>query len=114
MEFVDPPVTRKGAVSEKWLAIAQELQDNPNKWALVGDFTPGMATHLRRGTYPAFMADFSGEGVEQATLYMKRHWQITTRKIEKTDETETEEQTSEEETKKTKGTRHNIYMRWLG
>jgi hypothetical protein len=102
MEFVDPPATRKGAVSEKWLAIAQALQENPNKWALVGDFTPGMATHLRRGTYPAFMGDFSGESPEQATLYMKLHWEITTRKIENS---------SEDEDQKP---RHNIYMRWLG
>lgn len=102
MEFVDPPVTRKGAVSEKWLAIAHALKENPNKWALVGDFTPGMATHLRRGTYPAFMEDFSGESPEQATLYMKLHWQITTRKKENSGEDEDQKP------------RHNIYMRWIG
>lgn len=100
MDFVDPPVTKKGAVSEKWLEIARALQAHPNEWGLVGDFTPGVATHLRRGTYPAFMDGFSGEHGPQATLYMKSRWEITTRKIANTEETG--------------GTRQNIYMKWIG
>lgn len=94
MEFVSPPPETRGPRSERWIKVVAELKQNPGEWALVGNFSPGVATHIRRGKYPAFLTgvDSSQEG---AHLYMNRHWEITTRKTNE-------------------GKRNDIYIRWLG
>ena len=92
MEFVDPPEA-KGQRSERWREIAKTLKENRGQWALVGNFSPGVATHIRRGQYKAFLpSDATSETPE---VYMKQHWEVTTRK---TDD----------------GNRNDIYIRWLG
>lgn len=92
MEFIAPPPETKGQRSERWREIVASLRERKGEWALVGNFSPGVATHIRRGKYPAFL-----DGCTQPDVgtYMSSHWQITTRK---TDE----------------GKRNDIYIRWLG
>lgn len=92
MEFVKPPPEKKGQRSERWRSIVSELKKNRGEWALVGNFSPGVATHIRRGKYPAFL-----EGIDHdnPNLYMAAHWEITTRKTDN-------------------GNRNDIYIRWLG
>lgn len=94
MEFTTPPPEKKGQRSERWINIVAELKQHKGEWALVGNFSPGVATHIRRGKYPAFLEDWTGSG-EQADIYMKQHWEITTRKTDS-------------------GKRNNVYVRWLG
>ena len=61
---------------------------------MVGNFSPGVATHIRRGLYKAFLGGWVGsEG--DVTAYMQRHWEITTRKTDV-------------------GSRNDIYIRWIG
>jgi hypothetical protein len=94
MEFIDPPPEAKGQRSERWREIVSTLKDKKGEWARVGNFSPGVATHIRRGQYKAFLGGWEGsEGDVEA--YMKRHWQVTTRK---TDD----------------GKRNDVYVRWLG
>lgn len=92
MEFIDPPPESKGQRSERWREIVKTLKENKGKWALVGNFSPGVATHIRRGQYKAFLAD---NDPTAADLYMKQHWEITTRKTDG-------------------GARNDVYVRWLG
>lgn len=95
MEFVTPPPEKKGQKSERWRTVVAQLKDNPGAWAMVGNFSPGVATHIRRGKYPAFLPDDERLGDDAAAVYMRTHWEVTTRK---TDD----------------GKRNDVYIRWLG
>lgn len=91
MEFVTPPPERKGQRSQKWREIVAALKEKKGEWALVGNFSPGVATHIRRGKYPAFL-----DGCDRSPdLWMRDHWEITTRKTDN-------------------GKRNDVYIRWLG
>lgn len=88
MEFIDPPAgNRRG----RWKEIVQTLKENKGKWALVGNFSPGVATQIRRGNYKAFIDNDS----VTPEVHMKQHWEVTTRKTND-------------------GSRNDIYIRWLG
>lgn len=91
MEFVTPPPEKKGQRSQKWRDIVAALKSNKGEWALVGNFSPGVATHIRRGKYPAFL-----DGCDTPVdLWMQSHWEVTTRKTDN-------------------GKRNDVYIRWLG
>lgn len=92
MEFVTPPPERKGQRSQKWREIVAALKEKKGEWALVGNFSPGVATHIRRGKYPAFLEDCDND---QHGVYMAAHWEVTTRKTDN-------------------GKRNDVYIRWLG
>lgn len=92
MEFIDPPPEVKGQRSERWREIARTLKENKGQWALVGNFSPGVATHIRRGQYKAFVD--KDAGIDPAA-YMSLHWEVTTRKTDN-------------------GSRNDVYVRWLG
>ncbi len=94
MEFVDPPPTQRGERSTAWIDRVRTMQENPGEWANVGNYSPGVATNIRRGRYKMFLDGFEGDEA-QKTLYMKRHWEITTRK------------TSD-------GKKNDVFIRWLG
>jgi hypothetical protein len=92
MEFIDPPPEAKGQRSERWREIVRTLKENKGQWALVGNFSPGVATHIRRGQYRAFL---DANDPSSPDVYMKQHWEVTTRKTDN-------------------GTRNDVYVRWLG
>lgn len=96
MERMDPPVEAKGQRSAEWRERVRLLKEHPGEFYKVGNYSPGVATHIRRGEYKAFLdPDNPPLSPEQAEVYMKQHWQITTRKTES-------------------GTRNDIFIRWLG
>jgi len=92
MEFVTPPPEKKGQRSERWINIVRELKEHKGEWALVGNFSPGVATHIRRGKYPAFLDGWTDGEVDS---FMRLHWEITTRKTDG-------------------GKRNDVYVRWIG
>lgn len=94
MEFIDPPAEARGERTQRWKDIVSTLKENKGQWGLVGNFSPGVATHIRRGMYKAFLEGMSPEE-SIAHVYMSQHWKITTRK---TDD----------------GKRNDIYIKWLG
>ena len=94
MDFVDPPARKKGRRSEKWNEIVRTLKENQGQWALVGNYSPGVATHIRRGEYPAFVDGVQGDET-QRSLHMARHWEVTTRKTHD-------------------GKRNDVYIRYIG
>lgn len=91
MEFAEPPMQQGRQRSEKWVNIVKELKERKGEWAKVGNFSPGVATHIRRGKYPAFL-----DGCDTPVdLWMSSHWEVTTRKTDN-------------------GNRNDVYIRWLG
>lgn len=94
MQFVDPPPEARGERTKRWEEIVAMLRAHRGEWALVGNFSPGIATAIRRGKYKAFL-DENQNDETKAQLYMKQHWEVTTRK---TDD----------------GKRNDVYVRWLG
>jgi hypothetical protein len=76
VEFEPPPPIRSGRRNPHWDNVVAQLKEHPGEWALVGNYSPGMAAHIRKGTYPAFIP----EGTKDAAAYMKKHWAITSRK----------------------------------
>ena len=91
MEFTEPPLMKHQKSRQHWTDIVQQLKDNKEKWALVGNYSPGVATHIRRGKYPAFLAA-DNPGTPEG--YMRAHWEVTTRK--------------------TGEGRNDIFIRWMG
>lgn len=91
MEFITPPPQQSRQRSQRWVTIVEELKARPNEWAKVGNFSPGVATHIRRGKYPAFL-----DGCDKSPeLWMQDRWEVTTRKTDG-------------------GNRNDVYIRWLG
>ena len=91
MEFITPPPETQGRRSEHWRDVVRQLNENKGEWALVGNYSPGVATHIRRGKYPAFIPD--GTDIDKHA-YMSMHYEVTTRK---------------------NGTdRNDVYIRWVG
>ena len=95
MEFIAPPPEKKGQRSERWRTIVARLKEHRGEWAMVGNFSPGVATHIRRGKYPAFLPEGERLVDDAASVYMKVNWEITTRKTDN-------------------GKRNDVYIRWLG
>lgn len=91
MEFMEPPPEERGQRSKRWEEIAATLRENPGQWAKVGNFSPGIATAIRRGQYKAFL---DPSDPSPADVYMKQHWEVTTRKTEG-------------------GSRNDVYIRYL-
>ncbi len=94
MEFVDPPVYERKARSDHWLHVVAELKGHKGEWAKVGNYSPGVATNIRRGKYPAFLGGWEGD-TDQLMLFMGRHWEVRTSKTNG-------------------GNKNDVYVRWLG
>lgn len=94
MQFKEPPAERRRQRSAHWETAVAELKNNPGEWGMVGVYSPGVASHLRKGKYPSFLPDGTSDPME-AERYMREHWEITTRRINE-------------------GRRNEVYIRWVG
>ena len=74
MIIADPPIRpKKPRISDKWKVIVDKLKnEHPGDWALIGIYSRGVATHIRKGRYPAFYP----QGVDNVVEYMDSHWSI--------------------------------------
>ena len=90
MEFVEPPPPKRRNNSSHWANAVTELQANPGKWGLVGNYSIGVSTHIKNGRYPAFYPP----GTPDPAEYVRTHWEVTTRSTE--------------------GSRVDVYVRWIG
>ena len=91
MEFKEPPEERRRQRSPHWEKAVAQLKEKPYEWGMVGVYSPGVASHLRKGKYPSFIP----EGTENPERYMKDNWEVTTRRIND-------------------GRRNEVYIRWIG
>lgn len=94
MEFKDPPETarKRRKNTEKWEQIKKSLMGNPDQWGLIGNFTLGVGTHIRRGKYGSLIPE-SITDVSERPAYMEKHWEVTTRRT---------------------GESNDVYIRWIG
>lgn len=95
----EPPSTRYQSVVD-WPTVVSTLKADPGEWGYVGVFSSGVAGHIKAGRYPQFHPH--GDDLEKARVYMRRHWEVTVRKV-----------------KPKKGQedgplRYETYIRWLG
>ena len=77
-----------------WAAVVKTLKADPGEWGYVGDFSSGLASSIRAGRYQQFHPH--GDDEEKARAYMRRHWEVTVRKV------------------KDDSGRYETYLRWLG
>lgn len=95
IELREPsPMPNRAEGSVDWDAVAAELKAAKNEWGYVGDFSSGVASHLRAGRYRQFHPH--ADDPEKARAYMSRHWQVTVRKV------------------KPDNGLYEVYIRWLG
>lgn len=93
VEFRDPkPPAQRWEGQVDWPTNVATLKGMKNQWGYCGDFSSGVAAHMRAGRYKQFHPH--GDDVEAARVYMKRHWEVTVRKTE--------------------SGLYELYIRWLG
>lgn len=93
MDFVEaPPEHKRRSLSQKWVEVVATLMAHPGEWGLVGTYSPGTATGIRRGKYAAFLVGIPDKVDPEA--WMGSHWEVTTRKVDD-------------------GRRNHIYIRYL-
>ncbi len=91
MQIVEPPESKKRGPSTHWTDVATRLKDEyPGQYGLVGNYSVGVATHIRNGHYPAFVKP----GTIDKKAYVERHWDVTTRR--------------------TSDGRNDVYIKWVG
>jgi hypothetical protein len=73
----EPPAQRWDAQVD-WDAVVVACKGKPTEWALVGNYSSGVAAHIRAGRYKQFHPH--GDDTEAAKRYMKKHWEVTIRK----------------------------------
>lgn len=91
MQIGDPPESKKKGPSKYWAEVADRLKtEYPGEYGMVGNYSIGVATHIRKGEYPAFVKP----GVSDRQGYVERHWDVTTRR--------------------TPDGRNDVYVKWIG
>ena len=75
VQFVDSVPSKSKAKREHWVKAAQTLRENPGKWGFVGEYSVGVANHIRKGRYVAFLPP--GLAREEREPYVRNHWEVT-------------------------------------
>jgi len=80
VEFGEPPVSQRRQRSQRWVDVAAQLQAKPGEWAKIeGDFSPGVATHIKKGNYKHFLVGIPETMTSEE--WMRAHWEIRTHKV---------------------------------
>lgn len=75
--FVDIPPNKSKANRSHWANVSQALRDNPEKWGFVGNYSVGVANHIRNGRYIAFIPPSLTFNVAKRKEYVSEHWIVT-------------------------------------
>lgn len=74
----EPPPSRYYARNINWKKIVSEVKALNGEFANIGEFSPGIAGHIRRGGYAHFLPDgFDGD----RKTYMDSHYEVTARSV---------------------------------
>lgn len=81
MQIGNPPESKRKP-STDWLKKVKTLQtEYPGEYGLVGNYSVGVATHIRQGDYPAFLPEsLRGADQDEREQYVRSHWDVTTRR----------------------------------
>jgi hypothetical protein len=95
MQIGNPPESKRKP-STDWVKRVKTLKtEYPGEYGLVGNYSVGVATHIRQGDYPAFLPEsLRGTDQEAREAYVRSHWDITTRR--------------------TSDGRNDVYVAWVG
>lgn len=73
----EPPPSRQHHSDIPWTEIVATINEAAGRFHLIGEFSPGVATHIRQGRYKAFIPD----GTDDPQAYMAREYEVTTRNV---------------------------------
>jgi hypothetical protein len=73
---MDPAPSRLYVGKVNWLKAVELANAEKGTWFLCGEFSPGMAQHLRKGGNKAF---FMGQEPKDPERFMRAHWEIAAR-----------------------------------
>lgn len=91
MQIGDPPESKRKP-SDHWVNVVRKLKtEYPGEYGMVGNYSVGVATHIRDGDYPAFLP---AAPVDDKRSYVRTHWDVTTRR--------------------TPDGRNDVYIKWIG
>jgi hypothetical protein len=95
MQIGNPPESKRKP-STDWVSKVALLQSEyPDQFGMVGNYSVGVATHIRQGDYPAFLPErLRGAEPVEKEQYVKEHWEVTTRR--------------------TADGRNDVYVKWIG
>lgn len=93
VEFRDPkPPNQRWDNVTDWEKNVATLKGMKNTWGYCGEYSAGVAAHIRAGRYKQFHPH--GDDLEAAKSYMRQHWEVTVRKAD--------------------SGLYELYIRWLG
>jgi hypothetical protein len=72
----DPAPSRLYVGKVNWAEAVKIAAEHPQTWYLVGEFSPGMAQHLRQGGNKAFLL---GTEPKDPVRFMRSNWEIAAR-----------------------------------
>lgn len=89
MQIGDPPQSNRSV--KHWVEVVHQLKtEYPGQFGMVGNYSVGVASHIRKGKYPAFVPAH----VTDKQTYVKENWQVVTRR--------------------TPDGRNDVYVKWIG
>lgn len=95
MQIGNPPESKRKPSADWRKKVAILKDEHPDEFGLVGNYSVGVATHIRQGDYPAFLPDsLRGSDPEERERYVSEHWTVTTRR--------------------TADGRNDVYVKWVG
>jgi hypothetical protein len=75
----ETPPTPKRSKRVDWPAAVREMKASPGDWFNIGEFSPGIANHIRKGQYRAFLSEGSPEPPE---VQVRQRWEVTARVVD--------------------------------
>jgi hypothetical protein len=95
VEFRSPkPPAQRWEGQVDWNEVVATLKEAKNEWGYVGNYSSGIASHIRSGRYKQFHPHADDQ--EAGKAYVARHWEVTVRKAD--DDSGL----------------YELYIRWLG
>ena len=106
VSFGDPqPVSRWEG--NDWPKVGAALKARKGKFGHVGQFSTGIASHLRSGRYKAFLPEALHDAdPDEKRAYMRDHWEVTTRTVPPPKRRKTDDDPLYN--------RCDVYIKWLG
>lgn len=81
VSFGDPAPVQRWEGTD-WDGVVEKLQARPDEYGHVGQFSTGIASHIRAGRYKAFLPEALHDAdPDEKRTYMRQHWEVTTRVV---------------------------------
>ena len=77
MEKRTPPPPKQNGQDIDWDAVVARLNTERGEYFHIGEFSPGVAHHIRVGRYPSFFP----VGTDNPQSYIRKRYHVTTRSV---------------------------------